>query len=1476
MTPKQPKWHFWMPSFILLCGVFFSFQNEKAVEDKNTDLIRNAVNQQFNTLTEDMIEGIKQYDYGLRGLLAAIESMGYENFDYDKQLKYFNSRDYATEFPGSRGFGLIKKVDLKDLPNFLEYATKDKGAPFTLKQLEQPKDPLFIIQYIEPEANNKEAVGLDIGSEETRRYAALMSAASRTTQLTGPITLVQANELTSHGFLLLHPLFSKNKSYAENTLVGWVYTPLLINEILDSVLAERADFSINIDDTSTSQPVHFYNSIHTEQTQYDDYQVTNTVDVFGRLWSISITPTDSFIDALSLENPSYIFWQIIILTSLITVLAFFLSHFFNQRLIEMRQKLAFSAVVNNASDSIVGVDNNFAITHWNSAADQLFNFTHSQAQGKPLTNWLSSNVSTEKLINTFKAVAKGEIIRRLDFRYKSDAFDDDRFLSMSISPIIEKGVFSGATVSLNDLTELNDLQQKLIEVNVQLEKRIDESTEELQKQLFFKSSIINSTYSAIIACDKEGNISLFNKVASSLLGYTPGEVIDQKNILEIINTSSLEANFDDKLPTDFFSLLMKESNTDKHISIDCSLQRKSGSDSKVNLVIAPIMANKEIEGYVFIANDLTEKLSLQKHLDLVDAAVDNSQDILLWLNTNGTIFNSNPFASVALGLKPYDLQSIDLADIISTGITDSWPKVLQRILEEGRITFEANFHKSNNALIPVLISACTINIEETTYVYLAAKNISERLQNEKLIEDALVRADSANMAKTEFIANMSHDLRTPLNAVNGYIQLMELSRIDEIQRKYIHDAKISVNEITQIVDDILDVTYVEKNALKLENVDFELDDILNEVGSQLYANVNTKPVEIHLNVDKNVPFSFNGDRNKLKRILLNLGGNAVKFTSTGEIVISISAQANSKNNTTQLFVSVKDTGIGIPPAKLNHVFETFAQADQNASKHYGGIGIGLTICNQYIKLMHGTIQVESEVGVGSCFSFDVTLQGAKNAHSVSINEEFQQAINVLLVDDNPTSLEILSNTIQQLGWEITTSSNAEDALDIFKHSLENEKSFDLALLDWKMPNKDGWELADSIRKAAPKDKTPLLIMVTAHSQSMMAKQYERFPNLLNGFLTKPVTRSQMIDAFVEAIAVANQQTVTSSSFGSTKPLADKRILVVEDNPTNQYVAKALLSNQGANITIANNGAQALEELENSLLPFDIILMDIRMPDMDGYETTKRIRGNQKFKRLPIVAMTANVITSEKEKCIDAGMNGHISKPFDLENLVYQILTATQPKTITKTHTELPSKLYNINNETLEYCKAHDIDVLGAMERFNYSTNIYLRSLNLFINDITEYQSQLNSHNLSKSQLKLIFHTLKSTAGSVGFTKLSEAAKEQESNIKDWLENNPYNEHQLGFIGLINSALDHIAALKTKFTGTEAEDMTSNDEDFLPVYNLLKTEIDSFNMHAIDSFQKILPQLNKLSPELADELIRLLNILKFKDAKAVIEQFDQLI
>lgn len=1475
---KQATWHVIMPIIILICGTFFSFYSENSAQSKNTALIRNSVDQAFSNITQDMISGIEKYDYGLRGLLAAIEATGAENFDYETQLKYFHSRDYTKEFPGSRGFGVIKKVALKDLPAFLEGAAQDRGRPFTLKQLDSPKDPLFIIQYIEPEENNKEAVGLDIGSEDTRRYAALMSAASRTTQLTGPITLVQANELTSHGFLLLHPLFSQHKSQADNSLLGWVYTPLLINEILDSVLANSDFFSIQIDDTSTNQPIHFYSANHSELGQHSAYTATNTVNVYGRLWSISITPTDSFIATLSLENTHYIFWQTMIFTGLLTILAFFLSYFFNQRLSDMRHKLAFSALVNNASDSIIGVDSSFAISHWNSAANKLFNFSHAHAEGKPLANWLSTIVSTEKLINTFKQVAKGEVIRHFDFTYFSVPLNEERYLSMSISPIIEKGQFSGATVSLNDLTEVNNLQQKLLNANAELEKRIHNATQELQKQLLFKSSIINSTYSAIIACDKEGNISLFNQVASSLLGFSSSEVIGQKNILEILNIDTVDAHLGDTLSDNFFSLLMAESQTEKHISIDCSLHRKSGTDSKVNLVVAPIYLNNVIDGYVFIANDLTEKQSLQKHLSLVDAAVDNSQDILLWLDTNGNVFHSNPFASIALGIKPYDLQNLDIADIISTKITDSWEKILQRIITEGRVTFEANFHKSDNKLLPVLISACTINIEDISYIYIAAKNITERLNNEKEIEEALVKADSANMAKTEFIANMSHDLRTPLNAVNGYIQLIELSNIDEIQRKYIKDAKLSISAITQIVDDILDVTYLEKNALKLENTDFELDDVLNEVGSQLYTDVSTRPVEIHLNVDENVPYSFYGDRNKLKRILLNLGGNAVKFTPQGEVIIDISLKEMQAHDSIKLHFSIKDTGIGIEKAQLNRIFDTFVQADQNASKHYGGIGIGLTISSQYIKLMKGEIKVSSQPGHGSTFAFDVCLQASKNHASVNITEQFQRPISVLLVDDNPTSLEILGNTITQLGWRITSANNADDALALFKASLTNGNLFDLALIDWKMPEKDGWQLANAIRDEAPsKQQTPLLIMVTAHSQNMMIKQNERFPNLLNGFLTKPVTRSQMIDAFVEAVAAAGQAPIDLDRHSQERPLLNKRILVVEDNPTNQYIAKSLLTSQGANITIAANGIQALEELENSLLPFDIVLMDIRMPDMDGYETTMRIRTINKFKQLPILAMTANVITSEKEKCLDAGMNGHISKPFELTDVVHQILTATQPKIRTNSDLEVTEQsIKNVNKDAIDYCQSQNIDLMDAMARFNFSTNIYLRSLNLFSHDLEQYLAELKQHTLRPSQLKLLFHTLKSTAGSVGFRQLSEAARQQEEQLDEWIKNTTPSEEQQTFIALIEACLQQIESLKNKMTDDSYSHEVVSDVDFIPIYNQLKSEVDSFNMHAIDSLQTILPQLNQISSELSDELIHLLNVLRFKEAKAILSKVDELI
>ncbi|MCE2595211.1 response regulator [Motilimonas cestriensis] len=1471
-------WRFSTPVVIFLAGIIFTFNIYNRIEETNKRAIELAVDAKLSQVNINVVSAINLYYDGLRGLLAAIEATGLENFSYQSQLRYSLSRNYEVEFPGSLGFGVIKKVAQKNLATFLTSAEQDRQGPFTLKQLDEPTDPLFIIQYIEPEMNNAGAVGLDIGSERQRREAALQAAASRSAQLTAPITLVQENQKIGHGFLLLYPIYRGASAQPFEELFGWVYTPLLIGDILDSLtLGEGVD--IHITDVTSQKPIHFYSSVSDKNTYFNAFKSSQIVSVFGRQWSISLLPDPLFIDSLALENPNVVFWQSMAVTFLLTLLAFFLLNYIYQRLLEMRQKAELATVVNNATDGIVGVDKHFAIAHWNNTAGNLFGFTKQNAQQKPLANWLSICLPSAQLINMFKQVANGEVIRQVEIKYKSDFFPEERLLSINFAPIIERHGFIGATVGIHDVTELKGLQKELITTNQKLENNSSTFTAERERRLMFEHSIINNIQAAVIACDKSGKILFVNNMATSLFGYSADEVTDRQNILTLLDPASL--NLESKsqqLPDNFMVLMARQSSSTNQVVIDCYCKINSGERLPLQLVVAPIIVNEEVQGFVFSTSNLSESRSVKRKLTLAETAVENSHDVLLWLSIDGNIFDYNPYANVALGVKGTPLKQFNIRDFIISKEPEQWEVICDRIMTEQRLTFEANYRTLDNVSVPMLVSGCVIDVNQEPCIYLAAKNISERLEKQKLIELAFEKADLANKVKTEFIANMSHELRTPLNAVSGYLQLLEQSQLDDIQRKYVVDGQLSVSVLTQIVEDILDVTNLERNGIELDQEDFELDDVLSEVGAQLSVMVGSKPVEIHFNVAANVPYFLYGDRNKLTRILINIAGNAVKFTFQGEIVLSISRETLEQTNDIRLNVAIKDTGIGIKPEQLTQIFNVFTQADNSNTRMYGGLGIGLTISSQYVKLMQGNIQVESQVGEGSEFTFDVQLKPAQAIECRQFQKRFDHPINVLIVDDNRTSLNILESMIKHLGWRSTAKATASEALALLQTALNEQQQFDLALIDWQMPTMDGWELAKAIKQSSPNGKMPLLIMVTAHSQQMMAEQYEHHPNLLNGFLTKPVTRTQMVDAFLDAATASQHSALKGSSKPKNGSLLNQRILIVEDNPTNQQIVTGLLESQGANTTVVGGGQQALKVLTNSILPFNVVLMDIQMPGIDGYETTRRIRAIDKFKTLPIIAMTANVMAADKAKCLAVGMNGHIGKPFSLVELVQQILTiADNDKPAHKLVTGHTNEVIQLNDDVVAYCHKESIDINDALERFNYLGSVYLRSLSLFYSDLQNDLEQIASPEKQPEELRALFHTLKSSASSLGFKPLANLAKLAEQALKETSEisKDTYKEQEI--IAAMERGLLQIKALSIKlaFFDEEKIETIASEAEFLPIFDRLVVEVNTFNMHAIDTYQEISIQLKSLSPDLADKLINTLNVLKFKEAAAILKQFEQL-
>ena len=1462
---------------LTITGVCTAFYSEHLITSRNEAVINDSLETELKSVVEAVSEAVRTYEYGLRGLKAAVDTVGFENFNYQAQLSYFKSRDYSTEFPGARGFGVIKKVAEADLEKFLDAARNDRNGDFNLKQLDSPKDPLFIIQYIEPENVNSQAVGLDVGSEFFRRQAALISATSRTTQLTGPITLVQASQKAKHGFLLLHPIFKMNAKSLEEELAGWVYAPLLIHEILDSVTKGQEAFNVAISDVTAPVPISFYGNWDESELSAKVF-VTDEVDVFGRRWLVKGIPTPTYLAELPLENATFVFWQIVVVTMLIVVLLFVVVHYFSQRLSHLKSRLSFASVVENASDGVIGLNSQFAVTSWNKSAKSIFDFVEPESVNKPFLNWLGRAISSEKLISMYKQVAKGQVLNNINIKYQPLETKGERYLSINMSPLFINKEFSGATITVHDSTDIVNLQHELMNKNKELLKDISSTSQKLLSQISFEDSILNNTTLAIIKCRVDGEITLFNQMACRLFGFSVSEVVGKRNITQFFDATALKiAPQADKLPEDFLHQMKSQSMAGEHISVKCLLKNKSDELFPTLLNVAPICSEDKIESYVFIVNDISQNQLLARNLELVESAVDNAQDVLLWLTPDGNIFHCNPYAKIILGLYISAEQKRNISEVMNINHSDTWDNIRKSVLSSGRKTFEASFYKNGRYISYNLVSACLLTIENEQVIYLAAKDISEMQEKEKLLSIALEKADAASTAKTDFIANMSHELRTPLNAVSGSLQLLELTESEQKQQNYLAAAKEAVGSLTSIVNDILEFTSLDGEQIAIKNSDVELDEILSQVGVQLYALVKNKPVEVHYSVDKDVPHFFNTDAIKIKRILKNLGGNAVKFTDKGEVVIRIFVMETLDNGKIRLGISVKDTGVGIASDKLTSIFELFSQADNTASRQHGGLGLGLTIASRYAQLLGGDIKVQSEVGSGSEFICDILVGPASSLKTVRTPDPHKQ-VNVLLVDDNKTSLQILTDTLAQLNWNITSTTKPDEALQLYMSACDHGEPFDIALLDWKMPVTDGWELAAEIRKITPVDKMPLLIMVTAHNRDELSDKFNEQVNVLNGFLTKPVTRSQIFNAYFDALSVPDL-----SKHGSTfeeKALAGVRILLVEDNPTNQLIAKELIEARGAILTIASGGEQAIRELENSLLNFHVILMDIQMPGLDGYETCRRIKTKDKFKLLPIIAMTANVLPSDKQKCFDAGMIAHIGKPFDLQEVIFTIERVLKGTPQTEYVRELKDHRLAMSEEVIAYCKSCSISIDAAMQRFSNVVPTYIRSLDLFILDLQQYTDELVGGITEHDELKRLFHTLKSTAGALGFSPLSEVSAELEQSIASNNSASLSPEQMNLALRNLSVALEQSIRLRA-LMGSQDEQgvgssVTEDKADFLQTFELLCSEVTNFNMHALDTLLEILPELNNVSPAIADKLVASLNKLKFKEAKVILAELNDML
>lgn len=876
--------------------------------------------------------------------------------------------------------------------------------------------------------------------------------------------------------------------------------------------------------------------------------------------------------------------------------------------------------------------------------------------------------------------------------------------------------------------------------------------QELAASLALTRAILDTAVSPIVTVDSAGLVRSFNPAGEHIFGYRADEVIGQP-IRRLIPgyLAGYEALFS-------CSQAVPDDNAAQQ-GQEMEGRRADGSVFPITLSLGVMWTDGERLAVAIIA-DITEQSRQRQALvqtrDQLTMAADVAQlGIWCWQPDTGQVQCNERMFDLYEWSEEQRTSGITYNDWRDRVHPDDLGSAEERLgaAMAGRAVFDPVFRirRRDGSLRHIIAGARTERDPRGRVLRVVGINrdITEQLELEHRLREERTRADLASQAKSSFLANMSHEIRTPMNAVLGMLQLLQRTALDARQGDYLTKAQQAARSLLGLLNDVLDYSKIEAGKLQLDVHPFSLEQVLRNLGVVLSGNSGEKNVEINYHLEAGLPTALIGDSLRLQQILINLAGNALKFTEVGQVLVSV-RQLSWADGQLRLEFSVQDTGIGISPAQQAQLFQGFTQAEASISRRFGGTGLGLAICKRLVELMDGQLQVESELGVGSRFWFDVTL--ALDSQSQALLAPRQRR--VLLADDNILVGEVLVETLAALGWDVDLVTSGAAALARVAQAQQQEQPYEAVLMDWRMPDGDGLVTARHLREHQQASR-PKVIMLTGFGRDFLNEAHQSADAPFDDYLTKPVTPAQIVEVVERALGAEVPAGVHAAAVvDESHRLAGMRLLVVEDNALNRQVAAELLLAQGAQVELAEGGLEGVERVLSGA-PLDVVIMDMQMPDIDGLEATRRIRADGRFRTLPILAMTANASHTDRDACLAAGMDDHVGKPIDLELLVSRLQRLTGQ--------EVSAAV-----DVAPVATDRQVEPLSiVLRRFGGDARLFGSLLERFAEDSASLLENLaRAWQAGDSEGAVaVLHSLKGSAGTMGAQRLAARAAEGERHGK---------------------------------------------------------------------------------------------------------------